>query len=65
MKVGDLVRVKKSAIDNYSTIWLVEMAENKTPLLLVEQMNIVHWRVLKPNGTSVFLTEAQLTKRMW
>ena len=65
MKVGDLVRVKKSAIDNYSTIWLVEMAESKTPLLLVEQMNIVHWRVLKPNGTSVFLTEAQLTKRMW
>jgi len=65
MKVGDLVRVKKSAIDNYSTIWLVEMAENKTPLLLVEQMNIVHWRVLRPNGTNVFLTEAQLTKRMW
>jgi hypothetical protein len=65
MKVGDLVRVKKSAIDNYSTIWLVEMAERKTPLLLVEQMNIVHWRVLRPNGTSVFLTEAQLTKRMW
>jgi len=65
MKLGDLVRVKKSAIDNYSTIWLVELAENKTPLLLVEQMNIVHWRVLRPNGTSVFLTEAQLTKRMW
>ena len=65
MKVGDLVRVRKSAIDSYSTIWLVELAENKTPLLIVEQMNIVHWRVLKPNGTSVFLTEDSLTKRMW
>jgi len=65
MKVGDLVRVKKSAIDNYSTIWLVEMAESKTPLLLVEQMNIVHWRVLRPNGTSFFIGEDKLTKRMW
>jgi hypothetical protein len=65
MKVGDLVRIRKSAIDNYSTLWLVELAENKTPLLIVEQVNTVHWRVLKPNGTSVFLTEDKLTKRMW
>lgn len=65
MKVGDLVRIRKSAIDNYSTLWVVRMAENKTPLLLVEQMNGIHWRVLKPNGTDCFLSENKLTKRMW
>jgi len=65
MKVGDLVRIRKSAIDNYTTIWFVELAENKTPLLLVEKVNGTHWRVLRPNGTSVFLGEDKLTKRMW
>ena len=65
MKVGDLVRVRKSAIDSWATIWFVELAENKTPLLLVEKLNRSHWRLLRPNGTSFFLGEEKLTKRMW
>jgi hypothetical protein len=65
VKVGDLVRVRKSAIDNYATIWFVELAENKTPLLLVEKINRSHWRVLRPAGTSFFVGEDRLTKRMW
>jgi hypothetical protein len=65
VKVGDLVRVRKSAINNYTTIWFVELAENKTPLLLIEKLNRMYWRVLKPNGTSAFLSEDKLTKRMW
>jgi len=65
MKVGDLVRIRKSAIDSWATIWFVELAENKTPLLLIEKLNRMYWRVLKPNGTSFFIGEDKLTKRMW
>jgi hypothetical protein len=65
MKVGDLVRIRKSAIDSWATIWFVELAENKTPLLLIEKLNRSHWRLLRPNGTSFFLGEENLTKRMW
>ena len=65
MKVGDLVRIRKSAIDSWATIWFVELAENRTPLLLVEKLNGIHWRLLRPNGTSFFIGEDKLTKRMW
>jgi hypothetical protein len=30
MKPGDLVRIRKSAITAWSTLWFVDLAENKT-----------------------------------
>jgi hypothetical protein len=33
--------------------------------LLVEKLNGIHWRLLRPNGTSFFIGEDKLTKRMW
>ena len=67
MKVGDLVRIRKSAIDSWATIWFVELAENKTPLLLVKKINGPYpmWSVYRPIGSTFFIQEEKLTKRMW
>ena len=65
MKPGDLVRIRKSAIDAYSTLWFINLAERKAPLLLMEKLNKQHWRVMIPDGTDCFLSENKLTTRMW
>ena len=65
MKPGDLVRIKKSAITAWSTLWFVDLAENKSPLLVMELVNRRHWKVMKPDGTTFFVEEQNLTKRMW
>ena len=65
MKPGDLVRIRKSAIDAYSTLWFIDLAESKAPLLLMEQLNRRHWKVMKPDGSTFFVEEENLTKRMW
>ncbi len=65
MKPGDLVRIRKSAIDAYCTLWFIDLAERKAPLLLMEKLNKQHWRVMRPDGTDCFLSENTLTKRMW
>jgi len=68
MKVGDLVRIRKSAIDRLSTLWFIELADNRTPLLLVEKINgpvYPMWSVYRPNGSTFFIQEEKLTKRMW
>ena len=65
MNIGDLVRIRKTAIDHLSTLWFIELADNKTPLLLVGQINDSHWECLKPDGSNCFLNESYLTKRMW
>ena len=68
MKIGDLVRIRKSAIESFSTLWFIELADNKTPLLLVEKINgpvYPMWSVYRPNGSTCFIQEEKLTKRMW
>tara|TARA_R110000751_G_scaffold229058_1_gene330583 strand:+ start:153 stop:359 length:207 start_codon:yes stop_codon:yes gene_type:complete len=68
MKSGDLVRIRKSAIESFSTLWFIELADNKTPLLLVEKINgpvYPMWSVYKPDGSTFFIQEEKLTKRMW
>ena len=67
MKCGDLVRIRKTAIDHLSTLWFIDLADNKTPLVLVEKFDSVHpgWFVLRPDGSTFFILEENLTKRMW
>jgi hypothetical protein len=65
MKPGDLVRIRKSAIDAYSTLWFIDLAERKAPLLLMGLVNRRHWKVMKPDGNTFFVEEESLTKRMW
>jgi len=67
MKVGDLVRIRKTAIDHWSTNWFIWLAEKKTPLVLTEKIASAHpgWFVLKPDGSTCFVLEEKLTKRMW
>ena len=65
MKPGDLVRIKKSAITAWSTLWFVDLAENKSPLLVMELVSRRHWKVMKPDGNTFFVEEESLTKRMW
>ncbi len=54
MKPGDLVRIRKSAITAWSTLWFIDLAENKAPLLLMELVNRRHWKVMKPDGNTFF-----------
>ena len=65
MTPGDIVRIRKTAIDYYSTNWFIWLAERKAPLVLIERLNKQHWRVLKPDGTDCFISESKLTKRLW
>ena len=67
MKCGDLVRIRKTAIDHLSTLWFIELADNKTPLVLIEKFESVHpgWFVLKPDGSTVHIHKSHLTKRMY
>ena len=65
MKPGDLVRIKKSAVDAYSTLWFVELAEQKTPLLITENLNKGYVKVLKPDGTDTFIAKVNLTTRLY
>jgi len=65
VKPGDLVRIRKTAIDAYSTLWFIELADQKAPLLLMEKLNKQHWKVMKPDGTDCFISEHKLTTRMY
>jgi len=67
MNVGDLVRIRKTAIDYLSTNWFIWLAEKKSPLVLIEKIDSIHpgWFVLKPDGSTFFILEEKLTKRMW
>ena len=65
MKSGDLVRIRKTAIDHYSTNWFIWHAEHKTPLLIVEELNRSYVKVLKPDGNTIHLHRDNLTKRMY
>ena len=65
LKPGDLVRIRKTAIDHYSTNWFIWHAEHMTPLLVVEELNRSYVRVLKPDGDTVHMRQDNLTKRMW
>lgn len=65
MKTGDLVRIRKSSIDEYSTNWFIYLAEKKAPLLLMEKINKSHWKVMRPDGSTCFISERKLTKRLW
>ena len=65
MKPGDLVRIRKTAINEYSIDWFIYLAEKKTPLLLMEKINEQHWKVMRPDGSTCFLSERKLTKRLW
>ena len=64
MKPGDLVRIRKTAIDEYSIDWFIYLAEKKAPLLLMEKINKQHWKVMRPDGSTCFLSERKLTKRL-
>jgi len=65
MNTGDLVRIRKTAIDEYSTDWFIYLAEKKAPLLLMEKINNHYWKVMRPDGSTCFLSERKLTKRLW
>jgi len=65
MNSGDLVRIRKTAIDEYSTDWFIYLAEKKAPLLLMEKINEQQWKVMRPDGSTCFLSERKLTKRLW
>jgi hypothetical protein len=39
IKVGDLVRIAKSSIDDKTTTWFARDAENEVPFLVVGDMN--------------------------
>ena len=65
MNPGDLVRIRKTAIDEYSIDWFIYLAEKKTPLLLMEKINEQHWKVMRPDGSTCFLSERKITKRLW
>lgn len=39
IKVGDLVRIAKSSIDDRTTTWFARDAENEVPFLVVGDMN--------------------------
>ena len=67
MKCGDLVRIRKTAIDYLSTNWFIWLAENKSPLVLIEKIESAHpgWFALKPDGSTFFILEENLTQRMW
>jgi|TARA_R110000822_G_scaffold15689_7_gene53847 hypothetical protein len=65
MKAGDLVRIRKTAIDHLSTNWFIWHAEHMTPLLVIEELNKSFMKLLKPNGDSIFIHRSHLTKRMW
>ena len=65
MTPGDIVPIRKTAIDYHSTNWFIWLAERKAPLVLIERLNKQHWRVLKPDGTDCFISESKLTKRLW
>jgi len=65
MNPGDLVRIRKTAIDEYSIDWFIYLAEKKAPLLLMEKINNHHWKVMRPDGSTCFLSERKLTKRLW
>ena len=65
MNPGDLVRIRKTAIDEYSIDWFIYLAEKKAPLLLMEKINKQHGKVMRPDGSTCFLSERKLTKRLW
>ena len=65
MKPGDLVRIRKTAIDAYSTVWFIELAENKVPLLVTENLNKGYVKVLKPDGTDTYIAKVNLTTRLY
>ncbi len=65
MKVGDLVRIRKTAIDQYSTNWFIWHAEKKTPLLITEELNRSYVKVLKPDGTTIHLHRDNVTTRLY
>ena len=65
MKPGDLVRIRKTSIDHLSSNWFIWHAEHKTPLVLIEELNKSYWKVLKPDGETVFVHKSHLTTRMY
>ena len=65
MKAGDLVRIRKTANDAWSTNWFIWLAEHKTPLLITENLNKGYVKVLKPDGSDTYIAKENLTKRMW
>ena len=65
MKVGDLVRIRKTSIDHLSSNSFIWHAERMTPLLIVEELNRSYMKVLKPNGDTVFIHKTHLTTRMY
>ena len=74
IKVGDLVRIKKSELRGSSTNWALHAAEHRTPFLVVdiEQMPIkTLWKATlqgdlydnEVKGPFVYLHTYMLTKR--
>ena len=65
IKAGDLVRIRKTAIDHLSTLWFIELAEGKVPLLVLGGVNDNYVELRRPDGSSCFVDESSVTKRMW
>lgn len=65
MKPGDLVRVRKAAIDKSSTTWFRSFAIEKTPMIILEIMksNNKIAKCFKPNGTTCYIRSEFLTKK--
>ena len=48
-----------------SANWFIWHAEHKTPLVLIEELIKSYWKVLKPDGETVFVHKSHLTTRMY
>jgi hypothetical protein len=46
-------------------VWFIELAENKVPLLVTENLNKGYVKVLKPDGTDTFIAKVNLTTRLY
>jgi len=69
MKLGDLVRIKKTSIDARTDLWAIDFADAYTPLLVVEVLerfsgSDTHLKLLGPGGTICYVQSDYTTKRM-
>ena len=59
IKVGDLVRIAKSSIDDKTTTWFARDAENEVPFLVVDDMN-EFFKLLRKDQTFCFVAGENL-----
>jgi len=59
IKVGDLVRIAKSSIDDRTTTWFARDAEKEVPFLVVDDMN-EFFKLLRKDQTFCYVAAENL-----